>query len=216
MIVAGHVRVNDVVVTQLGSCADPAQDRITVNGKPIKIPDRKAYYLFHKPKNIMVTRHDPEGRPTIYDYFKKIPERINPVGRLDFGSEGLLLLTNDGELHARLTHPSHEIPKTYQIKVSGIPSREDLAKLRHGIDIGGYVTRKADVEIGNKTGDDCWLEMTLREGKNRQIRRMLEALGFTVVKLIRVRIGPLALKNLRPGEYRPLTSQERTLLVDFK
>jgi pseudouridine synthase len=208
MILAGRVRVNGKVVTQLGTQADPEKDKITADGKPISIVAEKVYYLFHKPENVMVTRHDPQGRPTIYDYLKGINERVNPVGRLDFDSEGLVLLTNDGDLHARLIHPRHEVPKTYQVKISGRLTPEKLKKLREGVDIGGYVTQPCTANIFKENPHNCWIEIQLTEGKNRQVRRMMEALGHNVLRLVRVGIGPLRLRDLKKGAWRPLTRSE--------
>lgn len=208
MVVAGRVRVNDAVVTRLGSCADPARDRIAVDGKRIALPSGKAYYLFHKPVNVMVTRRDPQGRPTIYDYLRGIPERVNPVGRLDFDSEGLLLLTNDGDLHARLTHPRHEVPKRYRVKVSRPLTPGDLERLRKGVDIGGYVTRPAIAKVIKENPRNAWLEIILTEGKNRQVRRMIEVLGHRVLRLVRVGIGPLEMGDLKKGEWRRVTPRE--------
>lgn len=220
MIAGGRVRVNGQIVRQMGVVVDPEQDRIEVDDVPVLVRPRLVYFLFHKPKNVMVTRNDPEGRPTIFDYLKKIPERVNYVGRLDFDSEGLILLTNDGELQNRLTHPSKEIPKTYQVKIAPTPhpnpspaeGRGDIIReLSNGVDIGGYVTAPCQVRIL----DDNWLEIILTEGKNRQIRRMCEAVGLTVLRLIRTAIGPLTLGNLQPGTSRPLSPVEINQLLDL-
>lgn len=208
MILAGRVRVNGKIVTQLGTQADPQKDMIAVDGKPIPLRSEKAYYLFHKPENVMVTRHDPQGRPTIYDYLKGIGERVNPVGRLDFDSEGLILLTNDGEFHARLTHPRHEIPKVYHVKISGQLTETELKGIREGIDIGGYITQPCETTVFKKNPHNSWLEIILKEGKNRQVRRMIETLGYKVLRLVRVGIGPLKLTDLKKGEWRPLTRSE--------
>lgn len=202
MILAGRVSLNGQVIKEMGISIDPEKDHVVVDGKEIRERPHLVYYIFHKPKNVMVTRHDPEGRPTIYDYLKEIPERVNYVGRLDFDSEGLVFLTNDGELHHRMTHPSKGIPKTYRVKIRG---RGDvIRKLSGGVDIGGYVTAPCQVKIL----DDDWLEITITEGKNRQIRRMCEAVGLDVIRLIRVSIGSLQLGDLRPGQYRSLTPSE--------
>ena len=218
LILGGKVQVNGVVVKELGTKVDPGSDEVHLDGKQIAGKEKYGYYLFHKPKNVVVTRHDPEGRPTVFDYLKKIVERINPVGRLDFDSEGLIFLTNDGDLHYRLTHPSKEVPKRYRVKVAPVgvrstrppeggctpPLREIIRQLSLGIDIGGYVTAPCQVKY---LGEE-WLEITLREGKNRQIRRMLEAVGYGALRLIRISIGPLELGHLVPGTYRPLSLAE--------
>lgn len=215
IILAGRVCVNGQVITQLGSKADPDRDKITFDGKRVKIPEKKVYYLFHKPMNVMVTRHDPEGRPTIYDYLKGIKERVNPVGRLDFDSEGLILLTNDGDLLARLTHPRHEISKIYQARIAGHLRPDELEKLRQGIKIrdesgASYVTQPCEVREIKKNPNNVWVEIVLKEGKNRQVRRMIEALGrgHQVLRLVRVGIGPLRLGELGKGWWRNLTENE--------
>lgn len=208
LILAGRVRINDVVVTKLGTQADRGRDKITVDGRSVTFTEKKAYYLFHKPENVMVTRCDPQGRPTIYDYLKGIGERVNSVGRLDFDSEGLVLLTNDGDLHARLTHPRHEIPKVYHVKISEHLTEAELQRLGEGIDIGGYVTQSCKAKVFKKNPHNSWLEITLKEGKNRQVRRMIEALGHKVLRLVRVGIGRLRLGELKKGEWRPLSAGE--------
>lgn len=215
MIVNGRVRVNGVLVRELGTKADPEKDAITVDGKPIKIREEKVTLAFHKPVNVMVTRKDPEGRPTVFDYLKDVKERVNPVGRLDFDSEGLVLLTNDGELLARLTHPRHEVPKVYQVKVSGGLSPEELKKLSEGIDIGDYRTRPCVAKVLKENPHNAWIEIVLKEGKNRQVRRMIEALGnrHEVLRLVRAAIGPIRLNDLPKGRWRVLTRSETAGLL---
>ncbi len=154
----------------------------------------------------MVTRHDPEGRPTVFDYLKGVAERVNPVVRLDFDSEGLLLLTNDGELHARLTHPRHGVPKVYRVKVT--PVTVDIKKLSSGLDIGGTVTQPCAVKVIKKNPHNLWIELILKEGKNRQIRRMIETIGGKVLRLVRIGVGPIELGALKKGEWRRLTPSE--------
>lgn len=201
-IVAGRVSVNGKRVTELGSKADPVRDKIKVDGRPIfAASTSKVYYLFHKPHNVMVTRKDPEGRPTIYDYLKKIRERVYPVGRLDFDSEGLLLLTNDGELTHQLTHPASKVPKTYEVKIQGLPSLPDIEKLKKGVRLEWGITQPAGVRVLKKTDKNCWLKITLTEGKNRQIRQMMEEIGFNVMRLRRTAIGRYQLGALKPGEF---------------
>ncbi len=213
MIINGRVRVNGNLVRELGTKADAAKDRITVDGKPISISRKKAYYIFHKPVNVMVTRWDPEGRPTVFEYLKDIKERVNPVGRLDFDSEGLILLTDDGELLARLTHPRHEVPKVYQAKVSGRLTSESLKQLKTGVDIGGYRTLPVDAKIVKENPHNTWVEIVLKEGKNRQVRRMFEALGHETLRLVRVAIGPITLGDLPKGRWRALSSAELKRLI---
>jgi pseudouridine synthase len=211
LIFLGRVSVNGQVVTKMGTQADIEKDEILVDGKPVKPVSKKVYYLFYKPENMIVTHRDPQGRPTIYDYLK-IPQRVNSVGRLDFDSEGLLLLTNDGDLQAKLTHPSHEIPKTYHVKVAGHPTPQELETLAKGVDIGDYVTRPAQVKVIKKNPHNSWIEIVIHEGKNRQVRRMVEGIYREVLKLIRVQIGSLTLGDLKKGDWRPLTVKELAAL----
>lgn len=203
-LLAGRITLNGRRVTELGTKADPSRDKIAVDGKPVFLPRGKIYYLFHKPRNVMVTRFDPEGRPTIYDYLKKIRERVYPVGRLDFDSEGLLLLTNDGELTHQLTHPGSKVPKTYEVKIAGLPTEAALAKLERGIVLEEGMTRPARIQIFKQTDKNCWLRLTITEGKNRQIRRMLEKVGYDVMRLRRVAIGKFTLGALKPGEWKKI------------
>ncbi|MBI3541063.1 MAG: rRNA pseudouridine synthase [Deltaproteobacteria bacterium] len=212
IILSGRVMVNGKKVTQLGSQADPELDKVSVDGKPIKSNVRKVYYLFYKPVNVIVTRHDPQGRPTVLDYFKNVSERINPVGRLDFDSEGLLLLTNDGALHAKLTHPRHGVPKIYNVKIPGHLNDAQKKKLEVGVTIGDAVTQPCQIRVIKENPFNCWVEIILNEGRNRQIRRMMEVLGLEVLKLIRVGIGPLRVGELTRGEHRSLTPAEVKVL----
>jgi len=192
----------------LGDQADLTIDRVEVDGKLATLIPQKVYYLFHKPQNVMVTRRDPQRRPIIFDYLAEIKERVNPVGRLDFDSEGLLLLTNDGELLAKLTHPRHEVPKIYHVKISGFLSEDILKKLREGVLLDDEKTQPCEVRVFKKNPYNCWVEMVLREGKNRQIRRMMETLGIVVLRLVRVGLGSLQLGELKKGAWRPLTRKE--------
>ena len=201
-IAAGRVFVNGKKVTELGTKADAHCDKITVNGKLLTREEKKVYYLFYKPRNVMVTRHDPEGRPTVHDYLKNIEKRVYAVGRLDFDSEGLLLLTNDGDLAYELTHPKSKVPKTYQVKVAGIPTEAQIKKLEAGIRLDWGTTAPAKMEVTKKTENNCWLMITLTEGKNRQVRQMLERVDLHVIKLRRIAIGSFQLGNLKPGEYK--------------
>lgn len=200
-IEAGRVSLNGKRVTQLGTKANPISDKIAVDGKRVKFVTKKVYYLFHKPKNVMVTHFDPEDRPTIYDYLENIKERVYPVGRLDFDSEGLILLTNDGDLTFELTHPKSKVPKTYEVKISGIPTPEILEKLEKGVRLEWGTTQPTKVKILKKTDKNCWLQISLTEGKNRQVRKMIEKFNFFVIRLRRTAMGPFKLGALKPGHY---------------
>jgi 23S rRNA pseudouridine2605 synthase len=212
LITAGHVQVNGQIVRELGSKADPETDHVRVNGKLLqRAQQRHVYLLLNKPKGYVTTMSDPEKRPTVMDLIRGVKGRVYPVGRLDYASEGLLLMTNDGELANRLMKAASHVPKTYVVKVAGTPKEESLAKLRAGVSIatddGKRVrTGPAGVRIVKEAANP-WYEITLIEGRNRQIRRMFEAVGHHVEKIKRVRYGPLAL-NVPPGEFRSLTLRE--------
>ena len=211
-ITAGRVQVDGKVVRELGTRADPRQSRIQVNGKPLRPPRQALYYMLYKPRGCVTTLSDPEGRPTIMNFVKKIPERVYPVGRLDYASEGLLLITNDGEFSNLVLSSSSGIEKTYWVKVSGLPEAAALQKLREGIPLEGRRTLPARIRRlppqGRKESDNPWYEVALREGRQNQIRRMFERIGHPVRKLKRVSIGSLRLGNLKPGEIRPLRPAE--------
>jgi 23S rRNA pseudouridine2605 synthase len=211
LITAGHVQVNGQVVTELGSKADPETDHIRVNGKLLHGPQRHVYLLLNKPKGYVTTMSDPEKRPTVMDLVRGVKGRVYPVGRLDYASEGLLLLTNDGELAHQLMKAASHVEKTYVVKVAGTPKEDAIAKLRAGVSIatddGKRVrTGPAGVRIVKEAANP-WYEITLVEGRNRQIRRMFEAVGHHVEKIRRVRYGPLTL-DVPPGEFRSLTLRE--------
>jgi 23S rRNA pseudouridine2605 synthase len=207
----GRVAVNGAVVTELGSKADPDADRITVDGKPLAAPERHLYFLLHKPKGYVSTVSDPEGRPTVMDLIGKIPERVYPVGRLDYASEGLLLLTNDGDLAQKLSKAGEHMPKTYNVKISGRPDEKSIERLRQGITIALEDGRRVKTSPARirlmEDQPNPWYQVTLVEGRNRQIRRMFEAVGFLVEKIKRVRFGPLQLDVPR-GRFRPLSDRE--------
>lgn len=211
LITSGSVTVNGKIMTELGSKADAERDHIRVNGKLLRGPERHIYLLMNKPKGYVTTVKDPENRPTVMDLVRGITARVYPVGRLDYGSEGLLLLTNDGELADRLMKAASHVPKTYLVKVAGDPASETLARLREGVSIpsqhGGRVkTAPAKIRVIRESTNP-WYEVTLTEGKNRQIRRMFEEIGHHVEKIKRVRYGPLQLDVAR-GEFRKLTPEE--------
>ncbi|MBC8018731.1 MAG: rRNA pseudouridine synthase [Verrucomicrobia bacterium] len=208
LILAGRVTVNGTVVTELGSKADPAHDTITVDGKPLTITSKKLYILLYKPVGYMTTLDDPEGRPLVTDLLKEIGERVYPVGRLDYNTEGLLLLTNDGEWANHLMHPRHEVEKEYHVRVRGKVHKSQLEQLAGGVEIDARKTASATVRMIKEGEQNDWFSLTIHEGRNRQVRRMCEAVSLSVVRLRRVRYGMLSMGVLKPGEFRFLTEAE--------
>jgi 23S rRNA pseudouridine2605 synthase len=210
LIAEGRVSVNGATVTEMGTKADLAADDIRVDGRRIKAAERTRYILLNKPTGHVSTRSDPQRRRTVIDLLRGVREYVYPVGRLDYDTEGLLLLTNDGDLAARLTHPRHGVDRTYEAKVAGMPDDDALARLRKGIPLDGRRTLPADVTLVNKgrRDRDGVLQLTIREGRNRQVRRMCEAVGHPVRELRRIRIGPIQDRRLKPGEWRELRDDE--------
>jgi pseudouridine synthase len=186
---------------------------VRVDGRRIVRPERRAAYLLYKPRGTIASVADPQGRPTVLDLVRGVPGRLYPVGRLDYWSEGLIILTNDGDLADRLTHPRHHIPKTYRVKVKGQLSGSDLERLRRGVLLDGRRTLPARV-VPVSTQSNSWLEIVLHEGRKNQIRRMLQRLGHPVLKLRRIAIGPLRDRRLKPGEYRALSPEELGRLME--
>jgi len=213
-ITDGRVSVNGQTVAELGSKADPDIDDIRVDGRRIKLTTRRLYLLLYKPRGYIVSRSDPQRRPTVMDLLAKggVKDYVYPVGRLDYDSEGLLLLTSDGDLAARLTHPSHEVEREYQVKVLGVPDDHDLERLSKGIVIDGRRTLPAAVKLLNvvqgSEAEHAVLSIVVKEGRNRQVRNMFEAIGHPVDRLKRVRIGPITDERIRPGEFRELDAKE--------
>lgn len=207
MILEGLVRVNGVPAT-IGMKADLERDHIKVNGKLIGSPQTKVYLIFNKPAQCLTATHDEEGRPTVMDFLRRIKIQVFPVGRLDFNSEGLLILTNDGELANAVLHPKNKIPKTYRVKVDGFPDDQDIMKLEKGIMLDDGITAPAKVKLVKKLRANSWMDIIIYEGRKRQVRRMFERIGHSVSKLVRIRINGLSLGELKPGEYRYLTSEE--------
>jgi 23S rRNA pseudouridine2605 synthase len=198
------VAVNGVVVTELGTKADPDSDIITVDGKPLVIEEQRVYILLYKPVGYMTTMKDPEGRPIVTDLLKGVKERVYPIGRLDYNTEGLLLLTNDGALANMLMHPSHEVDKGYLVRVSGKVSPEQMKKLAEGVQLEDGMTAPATVRCLAPSR----VELMLHEGRNRQVRRMLEAVGHPVLQLHRSVYAGLTLEGLEPGAWRELEPSE--------
>lgn len=209
LITAGRVTVNGVVQRELGTKVELPRDKVRVDGKPIA-GEKKLYILMHKPRGVVTTCSDPQGRKTVIDLIPQIQERVYPVGRLDYNTSGLLILTNDGDFAQGLTHPSHQIDKTYIAKVVGIPAEEKLDLLRMGVKLADGVTAPAKTEIIDidPANNVTALQITIHEGKNRQIRRMCEAIGHPVKQLQRAKYAFLTLEGLRRGQYRSLTPDE--------
>ncbi|MFK4565645.1 pseudouridine synthase [Enterococcus sp. UD-01] len=213
-ILKGRVKVNGKIVKELGTQVGK-NDQVEVDDVPI-YQEEYGYYLFYKPKGVISAVSDDKGRKVVTDYFTHIKERIYPVGRLDYDTSGLLLLTNDGEFSQKLTHPSHEIDKVYVAKVKGLAKKHDLQPLTKGIKIDGYKTAPAGVQIISvdlKTNTSI-VELTIHEGRNHQVKKMLQSVGYPVQKLKRERYGDLTLKGLRPGEYRNLNKKEISTLLN--
>lgn len=209
LIESGQILLNGKKVFELGVKVDPSVDKITYKGKPVNQEQEKIYLLFNKPKHVLSSMKDPEGRRNLGDFFSKLPIRVFPVGRLDWDSEGLLIMTNDGEMANRIIHPKNEITKYYLVKVDGHPSEEQLEKLRRGVSIIGGKVKATSIQRLTRGADKYdWFRIGIDEGKNRQIRRMFEKIGFDVLKLQRVAIGGLELGRLARGEVRILTPRD--------
>ena len=203
LMIDGRVTVNGATIRELGTKADASRDDIRVDGRRVKIAEQRRYLLLNKPKGYVSTRSDPQQRPTVIDLLTGVSEYVYPVGRLDYDSEGLLLLTNDGDLAARLTHPSHGVARVYEARVLGEPDDHDLDRLRKGVPIEGRKTGPADITVRRGV-----LQITVREGRNRQVRKMCEAIGHPVTHLKRIAIGPIKDSTLKPGRWRNLTPEE--------
>ena len=213
LILEGLVTVNGRTA-ELGMKADLEKDHIKVRGKLISSPSSMTYLILHKPIGCITAMNDPEKRPVVMDFLKRVKARVFPVGRLDFNSEGLLILTNDGELANAVTHPKKKIPKTYRVKINGSLEDADRQRLEKGIRLDDGMTLPAKVRIVNKLKSNSWISITICEGRNRQVRRMLERVGHPAIRLIRTKISGLELGALKPGEYRYMTSEEVTNLKE--
>jgi 23S rRNA pseudouridine2605 synthase len=218
LITSGRVSVNGKIVTELGTKADLSTDTITVDGNPIQSAQRPIYLMLNKPKGYVTTTNDPEGRPTVIQLLGNLSARVYPVGRLDYASEGLLLLTNDGALAQQLTKAASHVPKTYLVKINGRPDDRTLERLQNGVTITlddhrRVKTSPAKIRL-HQDAANPWYEVTLIEGRNRQIRRMFQAVGLLVEKIKRVQLGPLKL-DIPTGQFRPLTIREVAELKHF-
>jgi 23S rRNA pseudouridine2605 synthase len=205
LISEGKVRVDGKVVTEMGIRADPDIQDIECDGIPVSFPEKKIYILLHKPPGFLSTVHDPQGRPIVTDLLQNIKERVFPVGRLDLDTEGALLLTNDGELAQKILHPSHEVNKTYVVKVKGKPGRRKLDALSRGIELDGRKTWPACIKILYTEALTTTLKIIIHEGRKRQVRKMFDAVGHPVLRLKRTAYGQLELGELAPGKYRFLS-----------
>ncbi len=213
LIKTGLVFVNGIVCTELSTQIDPEKDRVTYKNKLVKPDEKKIFVMLNKPKNYIVTKEDEFKRKTIYSLLPEFAKDLNSVGRLDFESEGLLILTNDGDIANSIIHPSAKLPKTYQVAVNGLVGNEELKKLREGIELDGKKTLPAKVFIKNTFESHTDLKITIYEGRNRQIRRMIEAINLSVTKLKRIQIGEILLGKLPTGMWRFLTDEEVLYLV---
>ncbi|MBB6216668.1 23S rRNA pseudouridine2605 synthase [Anaerosolibacter carboniphilus] len=212
LIRAGRVKVNGVIVSEMGFIVSPDTDTIAVDNKLIQVENKKVYIMLHKPEGYVTTVSDEFNRPTVIDLVQDIQERIYPVGRLDYDTSGLLLMTNDGDLTYQLTHPKHEIPKTYIATVKGHLNEQERARFKSGIDIGGYITAPADLEVLKEDRTSSTARVIIHEGKNRQIRKMFDALNHPVLTLKRISIGSLDIEHLPKGKWRSLSSDEISYL----
>lgn len=208
MVIEGRVRVNGKVVGQLGFKADPVKDHIKVDGKRLTGFEPKVALLLNKPRGYLSTVKDPRGRPTVMDLVKKVGWRIYPVGRLDFDAEGLLLLSNDGDLTHRLSHPRFSIPRTYFVKIIGVPDEKALTRLKRGVRLEDGKATAVSLSILRQGEKNCWIQVVVTEGRNRLVRRMFSAIGHPVLKLKRVGFGPIRLGDLPVGQFRYLTPEE--------
>ena len=215
IISAGRVKVNGETVTEMGFKIDPTEDYVEVDGEEIE-REKKRYFKLNKPVGVISTASDPKGRKTVVEFVDDIKQRLYPVGRLDYNSSGLLLLTNDGKLTHILTHPSFEIEKTYRVIADGRIDKSDIARLEAGVELEDGMTAPAKVEEMSYQGARTRFLIKIHEGRNRQVRRMCQAIGHEVTDLMRLKFGPIGLDNLQPGERKELSSEEIARLKDLK
>ena len=217
LITDGRVTVNGLTVRRLGVCADPQNDDVRVDGRRVARPGRRRYLLVHKPRGVVTTPRDPQRRKTVLDLIPRVNDYVYPVGRLDYDSEGLLLLTNDGEMASLLTHPSHGVSRIYEVTVRGCPTDQQLRRIAKGMRLDGRKTVPAEVRRISSArmslrNDKACIEIVLREGRNRQVRRMFQSIGHPVIRLVRTSLGPLQLRGLKLGHSRDLSKEELRLL----
>jgi 23S rRNA pseudouridine2605 synthase len=208
LIVQGRVKVNERVVTELGTKVDPAADLVTVDGRLVSAPSERAYYLLYKPPGCVTTVSDPEGRPTALDYLAGVRERVFPVGRLDFDAEGAVLFTDDGELANRLAHPRYGHRRVYLVKVKGEPAPEALERLRAGLRLEDGPARALEAEVHERAERNVWIRVVVGEGRYHLVKRLCEAVGLSVQRLFRPEFGGLSVEGLRPGAFRRLAADE--------
>lgn len=208
MIASGLVKVNGKVITEPGAKVDPARDKISVGGEAVDLSPARQYILIYKPRSYITTMSDEKGRKKVTDLLSDNVGRVYPVGRLDYDSEGLLLLTNDGDLTYALTHPKHQVPKTYQARVSGVPGTDKLKQMERGLPLEDGLTAPARVRLRGHRSGNALLEITIHEGRKHQVKRMCEYIGHPVMRLVRIKFGDLKIDELKPGQYRHLTTDE--------
>jgi 23S rRNA pseudouridine2605 synthase len=209
MIAERRISINGVVVTEPGTKADGRKDEIRVDGRLISCEaTERLYILLHKPQGVVTTLADPQGRPIVTDLLEGVTERVFPVGRLDYDSEGLLILTNDGDFSQRIQHPRFKIPKTYRVKVSGNPGQKEIQLLEKGIDLPDGRFAPTDVRLEKTNRESAWLRLTITDGRNRVIRRAFEAMGYPINRLVRIAVGDITLEGVREGDWRLLTPRE--------
>ena len=211
LITAGRVRVNGRVITELGAKADPRKDKVELDGTRL-VAETPIYLVFHKPRGVVSTMSDPEGRLTLKDFLKDVTARVYPIGRLDYATSGVLLVTNDGDFSDGLLHPKREVPKSYIVKVAGTMGVDDFILWSKGVTLDDGPTKPAKVTLLRFEGDKTWLELTIKEGRNQQVRRMGEATGFPVMRLVRASFAGISSDGLKPGAWRHLTRAELSTL----
>lgn len=215
LIEAGNVEVNGIVIKELGFKVDIEKDKVKVNGEIIQLEKNKIYIILNKPEGYLCTLKDQRGRRTVLDLVTEISERIFPIGRLDYDTSGLLIMTNDGDIYNKVIHPREKINKIYEANIEGLPSEKELERFCTGVDIGGYITAPAEIKVLQRDRESSKVKITIHEGKKRQIRKMCKEIGHPVITLRRIKIGNIELKNLPKGTWRYLTDEEVNYLKNL-